>query len=87
MGAGLGETVALLTDGRFSLTHGLILKNAGSDAQGEGVRRLYDEVTALSLRTAFRRGEEKEDMFRRIREKIADAAGIPVPGDIREGGS
>jgi hypothetical protein len=65
----------------------LILKNAGSDTHGEGVRKLYDKVTALSLRMAGRKGGEKEEMFRRIREKIADAAGIAVPGDNTEGGS
>jgi hypothetical protein len=36
---------------------------------------------------AGRKGPEKEEMFRSIREKIADAAGIAVPGDNMEGGS
>ncbi|MGE5699191.1 MAG: hypothetical protein ACM31N_03900 [Deltaproteobacteria bacterium] len=83
----VGKQIALLTDEDFSSTHGLILKNAGSDELGEGVRKLYDKVTALSLRMAGRKGREKEEMFRRIRETIADAAGIAVPGDKMEGGS
>jgi hypothetical protein len=64
----------------------LILKNVGNDQAGEGVRRLYDEVTVLSLRMAFRQGAEKEEMFCRIRERIAEAAGIPAPGTLIEGG-
>ncbi|PWB67566.1 MAG: hypothetical protein C3F14_01805 [Deltaproteobacteria bacterium] len=82
----VGKQIALLTDERFTANHGLILKNAGSDQAGEGVRRLYDEVTVLSLRMAFRQGVEKEEMFFRIRERIAEATGIPAPGKLIEGG-
>jgi hypothetical protein len=75
-----GRQISLLTDGRFSSNHGLILKGAGSDSAGGGVGRLYDEVTVLSLRMMAGPEGEKEERFQIIREKIADSAGIPIPG-------
>ena len=82
-----GKQISLLMDERFSSIHGLILTSAGSDVQGGGVRRLYDEVTVLSLRMMFLPGEERQERFGEIRKTIAAAAGIAVPAEITEGGS
>jgi hypothetical protein len=82
-----GRQIALLTENQFGSTHGLILKKGGIYAAEGGVRRLYDQVTALSLRMVELPEAEKGEMFRKIREKIADFAGIPIPGPITEGGA
>jgi hypothetical protein len=82
-----GRQISLLTDGQFISNHGLILKKGGGDSTLERVGRLYDEVTALSLRMMALQEGEREEMFRKIREKIADFAGIPIPGTITEGGA
>jgi hypothetical protein len=84
----VGKQISLLTDDRFSANHGSILKHAAEHPEGEGVKRLYDEVTVLSLRMMTRRdGEDRQETFRRIQERIAHAAGVSVPRDTREGGS
>jgi len=82
-----GRQISLLTDRQFISNHGLILKKRGGDSTVEGVRRLYDEVTVLSLRRLALPEGEREEMFRKIREKISDFAGIPIPGTITEGGA
>lgn len=82
-----GKQISLLTDPQFSFNHGSILKNAGNISAEDGVKRLYDDVTALSLRVVSLPDEEKPGMFQGIREMIARAAGLPVPGIITEGGS
>jgi len=81
-----GRQISLLTDDRFSSTHGLILMNSGSDEQGKGVRKLYDEVTAMSLRMMSGPGAGRERKFGEIRQRIAEAAGIALPAEITEGG-
>ncbi|MBI5419465.1 MAG: hypothetical protein HZA60_05195, partial [Deltaproteobacteria bacterium] len=83
----VGIQISLLTDPQFSSNHGSILKRAGNLSAEEGVKRLYDDVTALSLRMASLQDGEKQEMFQEIREKIAYAAGLPVPRKITEGGS
>ena len=85
--ADVGRQISLLMDERFSSTHGLILANVGSDAQGGGVRRLYDEVTAMNLRMMSLTEEDRQERFREIQGRIAEAAGIAVPAEITEGGS
>ena len=83
----VGRQISFLTDDRFSANQGSILKNAAEHPTGEGIKRLYDEVTILSLRMMTQRnGEDRQEMFRRIREKIANAAGISVPAIPNEGG-
>ena len=74
-----GRQIALLTDARFVAGHGEILKRLG--AEGERIKKLYDSVTIFSVRMAGQRGEEREATYRAIRERIADAAGIPVTSD------
>jgi len=71
-----GRQIALLTDARFVAGHGEILKRLG--AEGERIKKLYDSVTIFSVRMAGQRGEEREATYRAIRERIADAAGIPA---------
>jgi hypothetical protein len=83
----VGKQISFLTDDRYSANQGSILKNAAENPAGEGVKRLYDEVTVLSLRMMTRRdGEDRQEMFRRIQEKIADAAGVSVPRNTKEEG-
>jgi hypothetical protein len=82
-----GRQISLLTDGQFISNHGLILKKRGGDSTVEGVSRTYDEVMVLSLRMMVLPEGEREEMFRKIREKISDFAGIPIPGTITEGGA
>lgn len=82
-----GTQIALLADGSFIANHGLILQAVGGDAAGEGVKRLYDEVTALSMRLMNRPMEERMEMYQGIREKISVAARIPIPGTPAGGGT
>jgi hypothetical protein len=83
----VGKQISFLTDDRFSANQGSILKNASENPAGEGVKRLYDEATVLSLRMMTRRdGEDRQVMFRRIQERIADAAGVSIPRNTRKGG-
>jgi hypothetical protein len=83
----VGEQIALLTDRSFSSNHGLILKSAAAGDTAGGVRRLYDEVTALSLRMMSRREEERGEWHRKIRERISVVAGIPIPAKKAEEGA
>jgi hypothetical protein len=82
-----GKQISLLTDTTFIANHGLILGAIGESPDGEGIQRFYDEVTSLSLRMTSGPEEERERMYQGIREKIAAAARIPVPGTIAEGGA
>jgi hypothetical protein len=76
----VGKQISLLTNDRYSANQGSILKNAADHPAGEGVKRLYDEVTILSLRMMTRRdGEDRQEKFRKIQEKIAHAAGVSIP--------
>jgi hypothetical protein len=70
-----GKQIALLTDPKYVGGHGEILTCLGGVAGGERIKRLYDAVTALSVRMAGQRGEEREAAYQAIRERIADAAG------------
>lgn len=84
--ANSGKQIALLTDDEFHLNHGSILKNLGSRQEGEGVKRLYDQVTILALQMVSRRANERQEIFDTIRATIADAAGIsPIAQKTREG--
>lgn len=69
--------ISLLTEEIFVSNHGSILKTVGGDPGGDGVRRLYDEVTVLALRMVSSGEAEKQEIFDSIRRKIADAAGLP----------
>lgn len=82
-----GRQISLLTDGSFIANHGLILKAVGGDGEGAGLRRFYDEITALSLRLASRPAEERMKIYCGIREKISVAARVPVPGTNAGGGT
>jgi hypothetical protein len=75
-----GKQISLLTDGAFIANHGLILQVIGENASGEGIKRFYDEVTALSLRLIHCPEEEQKAMYQGIREKISVAARVPIPG-------
>lgn len=81
-----GRQIALLTEGEFGSNHGLILKK-GIESEARGVRGLYDEVTALSLRMATLPGEERGELYRKIRERISEFTGIPFPETTTEGGA
>jgi len=72
-----GRQIALLTDARFVADHGEILKRLGAEGDGERIKRLYDAVTLAAARMAGLRGEEREAAYRAVRDRIADAAGIP----------
>jgi len=78
--ADLGDTgrqISLLTDQNYISNHGSILKTLGGEGGGEGIRRLYDEVTVLALRMMSLAENQRQEMFETIRRKIAEAAGIP----------
>jgi hypothetical protein len=82
-----GKQISLLTDGSYIANHGLILKAIGESSAGEGVKRLYDEVTVLSLRMINRPEEERKEMYQGIRENISVAARVPIPGTNAGGGA
>jgi len=79
-----GTQISLLTDDKFVSNHGSILKSLGGEGGGDGVRRLYDEVTVLALRMVSSGEPEKLEIFDAIRRKITGAAGIP-PQNNEEG--
>ncbi len=71
-----GCQIALLTDSRYSGTHGGILTRLGAAENGERLKRLYDTVTILSVRMAGQRGEDRDASYQAIREAIAGTAGF-----------
>ncbi|MDX1814505.1 MAG: hypothetical protein R3239_00975, partial [Thermodesulfobacteriota bacterium] len=73
-----GRQIALLPDGKFQSNAGSILKNLGGEGTGDGVRRLYDEVTVMALRMMSFGYEGRQWAFEAIRRKIAETAGIPL---------
>jgi len=79
-----GRQIALLTDQTFVSNSGSILKNLGEEGKGDGVRVLYDEVTALALGMMSCGLAERQGIFKAIRRKIAEAAGVPL--ETTEGG-
>lgn len=79
-----GRQISFLTDETFISNHGSILKVLGGESGGDGVRRLYDEVTVLAMRMASSGEEEKQKIFDATRRKIAAATGIP-PKNKEEG--
>ncbi|GAB4368972.1 MAG: hypothetical protein Kow00128_14750 [Deltaproteobacteria bacterium] len=84
--ADAGRQIALLTDDTFHANHGSILKNLGPKEEGEGVKRLYDQVTILSLRMMSGEAKDRQKIFDTIRARIAETAGIsPISNTPREG--
>ncbi len=73
-----GRQISFLTKETFVSNHGSILKHAGGGPEGEGVKRLYDQVTVAALRMMSCREEERQEMFDAIRAMIAQNAGIPL---------
>jgi hypothetical protein len=71
-----GKQIALLTDPEYVQGHGGILTRLGAGDGGERIKRLYDNVTILSIRMAGQRGEERETTYREIRAMIAGAAEV-----------
>ncbi|MCL5966944.1 MAG: hypothetical protein M1550_07080 [Deltaproteobacteria bacterium] len=72
-----GRQIALLMDDNFSSNHGSILKSLGGDAGAERLKRLYDEVSILSLRMMSAPESERGNLYRDIQAHIAAAAGMP----------
>ncbi|MBI5343248.1 MAG: hypothetical protein HZB63_08095 [Deltaproteobacteria bacterium] len=79
-----GRQIALLTDNGFPVNHGSILKSLGGEAGDARLRKLYDEVTLLSLRMMSAPENERHELYREIRLRIAEAAGIS-PNTMRGG--
>lgn len=78
-----GRQIELLTTEAFRVSHGSILKTLGAKDDGDEIRRLYDEVTALALRMAAAGEEQAQEIFEAIRRKIAEATGV-APETKRE---
>lgn len=74
--ADVGRQIALLTDEAYSSNHGSILITMGGDGGGERLKRLYDEVTILSLRMMSSPEAERQALYRDIQERIFAATGI-----------
>ena len=84
--ADAGKQIALLSEESFISNHGSILKNLGELQKGEGVKRLYDQVTILALRMMSGEARDRQKRYETIRATIADAAGVsPVPQKTQEG--
>jgi hypothetical protein len=73
-----GRQIALLTNKKFISNHGSILKTLGGRQDGEGVKRLYDQVTILALRMMAQNEGKRQEIFDSIRARIAETAGIPL---------
>jgi hypothetical protein len=74
-----GRQISFLTNETFIANHGSILKwkKSGSGQEGEGVKRLYDQVTVAALRMMSSGAEERQERFDAIRAMIAENTGIP----------
>jgi len=72
-----GRQISFLTNETFVSNHGSILKMAGDGQEGEGVKRLYDKVTAAALRMMSSGAEGMQEKFDAIRAMIAESTGIP----------
>jgi hypothetical protein len=70
--------IALLSDEGYSSSQGSVLRNIGGGGE-DAIKRLYDEVTILSLRMMSRPEEGREPFFQAVRERIAAAAGLSIP--------
>lgn len=79
-----GRQIALLTDNNFPVNHGSILKTFGGETGESRLRKLYDEVSILSLRMMSAPENERHEMYRDIRLRIAETAGIS-PNTMRGG--
>jgi len=73
-----GRQISFLTKETFVSNHGSILKKAGGGQEGEGVKRLYDQVTVAALRMMSCREEERQEMHEGIRAMIAQNTGISL---------
>jgi hypothetical protein len=73
-----GRQISFLTKEAFVSNHGSILKISGGGQEGEGVKRLYDQVTVAALRMMSSGAEERQKMFDAIRAMIAENTGIPL---------
>ncbi len=73
-----GRQISFLTKEAFVSNHGSILKISGGGQEGEGVKRLYDQVTVAALRMMSSGAEESQKMFDAIRAMIAENTGIPL---------
>ncbi len=58
-----GRQIALLTKEKFISNHGSILKTLGGEREGEGVKRLYDQITILALRMMAQTQRGKDRRF------------------------
>ena len=89
VGQGLGESIALLTDGRFSgATHGLMVGHVAPEARTGGpiaFVRDGDKITLDVKRQAARRGSESGRAPRAM-EAACAAIQIRSDGQIREAG-
>jgi hypothetical protein len=70
--------IALLSDEGYTSIQGSILRNVGGAGE-EAIKKLYDEVTILSLRMMSRPEDGREPLYQAIRERIAAAASLPIP--------
>ncbi|MGB3400329.1 MAG: hypothetical protein WBA34_09200 [Candidatus Deferrimicrobiaceae bacterium] len=73
-----GRQISLLTRKKFVSNHGSILKTLGAGQDGEGVKRLYDQITILALRMMAQTEAKRQEIFDAIRARIAETAGIPL---------
>ncbi len=73
-----GRQISFLTKEAFVSNHGSILKMSGGEQKGEGVKRLYDQVTVAALAMMSCREEKRQEVFDVIRAMIAENAGIPL---------
>ncbi len=73
-----GRQIFLLTSKKFVSNHGSILKTLGAEQGGEGIKKLYDQVTILALRMMAQTEPKRQEIFDAIHARIAETAGIPL---------
>ena len=73
-----GRQISFLTKEKFISNHGSILKKSVDGQEGEGVKRLYDQVTVAALRMMSSGAKERQERFDAIRAMIAENTGIPL---------